>query len=159
MKAAASALILLSVSLIASCGVPKDKALLLKDWESVYVSVDPKTIVLMDEVLKEKRIGNVYSSESKIVFTTMESVFNDGEGPGVVVYSDLYSVPSGAIFIEMRVWQCYEAVLEENAVKGIHVNPGVSNKNPYTVSKSEIKNALSRLPMQERLPLDISIKE
>lgn len=153
---------MLAISLvvfISGCGGSGDKALLLKDWDKVYLPLDIQTLRSMDEALKEKGYGNVKTADMKIVFTYRPAKFNDALGPAVVVYSDVYSVPTGMIFTEMRVWQCYEAVLADPAAQGICVNPDAPGKNPYTVSKSEMSRALGKLPRQEKLPLDISIKK
>ncbi|HPA78004.1 MAG TPA: hypothetical protein PLT67_07615 [Kiritimatiellia bacterium] len=145
-------------ALLAGCGGSKDKSMLLKDWDSVFVPLGIETLTSMDDALKEKGIGNVKSSDMKLVFTYMDSEFSDGIGPGAIVYSDIYAVPPRTMFMEMRVWQCYEAILNDPRAKGIHVNPDAPNKKPYTVSATEMRGALDKLPRQPRMPMDISIK-
>lgn len=144
---------------MSGCGGPKDKSLLLKDWESVCVAIDPATLLAMNNAVQEKGVGNVKSSDVNLVFKHMDSEFKDESGPGVIVYSGVDSVPSGAMFVEMRVWQCYEAVLADDEASGIHVNPGAPGMNPYTVSAAELRGALEQLPRQPALPFNISVKQ
>ena len=111
----------------------------------------------MEEALKRKGIGNVTASDLKLIFTYMDSEFEDDHGPGIVVYSTERDVPSGA-YVSMRVWQFYAAASGDTKAVGIHVNPGVPSKNAYVVPKAGLQRVLAKLPRQPALPLDVSIK-
>ncbi len=115
---------------LAGCGSPRDKALLLKDWEEVCVPLDIRTFRSLDEALAEKGYGNVMASDLKLVFLYRESQFDGGTGPGIIVYSDESGVPASTAFTKMRVWQFYEAALADPSAGGIHVNPDAPDKNP-----------------------------
>lgn len=147
--------ILLLFFALCSCDGKEDKSMLLKDWKIVYVPLDPQTLTSMNDDTLEN-YGLTKAEDFQLIFTYIPSIFSNGQGQGVVVYSDETELPSGCIFTEMRVWQCYEAVINDPQADGIHVNYNSQVKNPYTVSKSELEGALPLLPKQEIIKFNIS---
>lgn len=150
--------LLILAACLCSCSGNRDTSLLLKDWEDVCLPIDPVTLLSMDEALKEKGYGNVMVSDSKIVFKYASADFNGVTEQGIVVYSSERDVPEGNSYIKMRVWSCYEAAIADEKSAGILVNPGVSTKNPFVVTKPQMSAALPNLPRQPALPEDIYIK-
>ncbi|HCD38890.1 MAG TPA: hypothetical protein DEQ77_09305 [Candidatus Omnitrophica bacterium] len=150
-------LALLIMNMIGCMG-NQGKALLLKDWEYVCVPIAPTSLLSLDEALKEKGYGNVMSSDLKIAFTYQDAPFEGETASGIVVYSSEHAVPSNTVYMKMRVWSFYELALDDEKAAGIYVNPNVSGKNPYTVAKAKLREALPKLPHQPALPKDIYAK-
>jgi len=125
-------LALLIMNMIGCMG-NQDKALLLKDWEYVCVPIAPTSLLSLDP-------------------------FEGETASGIVVYSSEHAVPSNTVYMKMRVWSFYELALDDEKAAGIYVNPNVSGKNPYTVAKAKLREALPKLPHQPALPKDIYAK-
>ena len=152
------AVIILSLLLLSGCG-PQNKALNLADWERVYVPVDPATLMNTGPS-DPSEVGRVPANASDIepVFVFEQASFNDGSGPAAVIYSAEEVIPPNTAYMEMRVWQAYEAVLADEKAAGIYVNYGSSQFSPYTVSRAEMEGSLEDLPRQEKLPFNVKMR-
>lgn len=150
--------LMVAVILVASCGGPKDKAMLLQEWEYVFLPLDPETMKSMGGVTPDTA-GSAKVSDVKFVYQYADSTFNDGKGPAIILYSSEIEVPPGSTFTKMRVWQAYEIIIQDEKAAGMHVNYNSSRKLPYTVSKPELKNALPKLPKPEKVKFNIMIKQ
>lgn len=154
-------MVLMLCAAVFACGCRGggDNGLRLKDMDRVYVALDPATMASLNEALAAKGYGNVRASDMKMVFTYADARFRDGRGPAVAVFTAPGKMAYQTIYTEMRVWQCYEAVLADAKAKGICVNPLSRHGESFTVSRAEMAEALPQLPRPERLPVRISVMQ
>jgi hypothetical protein len=141
----------------AGCGGGNNKAMSLQFFEKVYVSVDPLSLLSLDEALKVKGIGNVMSSDLKLRYVYWDSSFAEGTAPALVIYSDSSFLPSGITYMAMRVREFYEIAISDDKAAGIVVNPDVAGAQSYTMTRQEIAQAIPHIKARESLPRDISI--
>ena len=144
----------LGVALCCGCGGGEtNPAMTLQFADRVFVALDP-------EGLPSGAVGARFTGNRAKIhehFAHFETVFDETlSAPAIVVYSNVRYIPSGTVFLPMRVVNLYRAATQDRLASGIVVNPGLSGVQTYAMTTEQIASAIPRV-MQHR-PLDLEIQ-
>lgn len=147
------------VLLMAGCGGETNKAMSLQFYDQVYVVLNPASVLSLDKAAAEKGYGNVKADDLVPDFLHENAQFGEETKPAIAVYSDSRLVPPGKMYMAIRVRQVYAAALKDEKVTGIVMNLNAPQGTTYTMTKTEIQEALPKMKKGDPLPKKISINQ
>ena len=158
---------LLFVSLAVSCVNPgRDSAPVVEasssdvpvealgSLEKVYVPLRAESMFSLDDALAQKGYGNVTGADFEPKFEHFETPF----GPAVVAYSTSEWIASQSMFAPMSVTQWLDAALADSGAQGVVINPGHPGQS-LSLTRAEITQAMTWLPRQDPLPMEIYVTQ
>jgi hypothetical protein len=125
----------------------------LEGLEAVYVPIDPASMLSLNDALADKGYGNVTVDDFKRKYVLHSTSF----GSAVVAYSDESQVPPETLFEPMSVTSWLERALAEETAAGVVLDPGASTS--VALNKTEIGEALAKLPRQPEIPMEAVYKQ
>jgi hypothetical protein len=121
----------------------------LSDLSTVYVPMDPMSLVSLSDAVAEQGYGQVKAADFKQQFVYGETRF----GRAVVAFSSEFMVPESSTVQPMSVTQFLRAALEDESASGVMLDP--QSAIPLTLRKSDMSRALEEIPAQPDIPLQL----